>query len=472
MIPARGYRGRGRGRSAYLHAPAEWRGTTVQVCGMWPFVAGSGTPMIGVPLGPNIITGATLCGDPINWFQRAKLLSNPSAFVLGKPGLGKSSLVKRMALGLAGQGVHPLVLGDLKPDYVALIKALDGQVIQLGRGRSRLNVLDITEALEAADRMTGRARGALIAEARGRRHTMVVLLITLLRGKPPLDYEDSLLGRALELLDERHQGIPVLRDLAAIIDAAPTELRELSFDRGDLDRYFDIVGPLLRSITGLLGRGRLGEVFSEQTTERLRRDRPAVVDLSGIDEADQGLQAAALLASWALGFGQISVANALADEGLERQGRWFVVMDELWRALRGARGIVDRVDALTRLNRNVGVGQVMITHTLSDLEALPDEDDRHKARGFVERAGMLICGGLPEAEVSKLRQVIRLSDAESQTLVGWQDPPSWDPEAGELAAPPGRGNFLVKVGGRPGIPVHVQLTDAELRIHDTNQRWQ
>lgn len=38
--------------------------------------------------------------------------------MLGKPGLGKSTLVRRMALGLAGYGIQPLILGDLKPDYV------------------------------------------------------------------------------------------------------------------------------------------------------------------------------------------------------------------------------------------------------------------------------------------------------------------------------------------------------------------
>ena len=40
-------------------------------------------------------------------------------------------------------------------------------------------------------------------------------------------------------------------------------------------------------------------------------------------------------------------------------------------------------------------------------------------------------------------------------LIGWQDPPAWDPSDRQEAAPPGRGKFLVKVGGRPGIPVHV-----------------
>ena len=31
--------------------------------------------------------------------------------------------------------------------------------------------------------------------------------------------------------------------------------------------------------------------------------------------------------------------------------------------------------------------------------------------------------------------------------------------------------FLVKVGGRPGIPVNVQLTATELSINDTNKLW-
>jgi HD superfamily phosphohydrolase YqeK len=39
--------------------------------------------------------------------------------------------------------------------------------------------------------------------------------------------------------------------------------------------------------------------------------------------------------------------------------------------------------------------------------------------------------------------------------------------------PPGVGKFLIKSGQRPGIPVHVDLTQAELAaaVHDTNKRW-
>lgn len=113
----------------------------------------------------------------------------------------------------------------------------------------------------------------------------------------------------------------------------------------------------------------------------------------------------------------------------------------------------------------------MVSHTMSDLLALPSEEDRMKARGFVERSGMVICGGLPSAEMPMLTSAVPLSRAEQDLLIGWQDPPAWDPGRGAQAEPPGRGKFLVKVGGRPGIPVQVALTGVERELNDTNKIW-
>ena len=107
----RGWSGVARGRSTYLQAPAEWRATTVQSCGLWPFAVGGGAPLVGAPLGRHVLTGATVCGDPISWFQRAGLLTAPTAFVMGLNGFGKSTVIRRMVLSLAGFGVLPLVLG-------------------------------------------------------------------------------------------------------------------------------------------------------------------------------------------------------------------------------------------------------------------------------------------------------------------------------------------------------------------------
>lgn len=473
--PMRGWLGRGRGASDYVQQAGEWRGTTVQVCGLWPFAIGAGTPMVGVPLGRHIHTGATLCCDPISWFQRAKLISNPSAFVLGKPGLGKSTIVRRMATGLAGYGVMPLVLGDLKPDYVDVIEALGGQVITLGRGRGYLNVLDPGEATEAAARLlaAGHTKQAaeVIADAHGRRQTMVSALLTILRSAPPTDREETIIDRALKWLDEHHEGIPVLGDLLKVVQEGPPEVRAVALDRGDDVRYKAITEGLEASLIGLVGGGRLGETFSRHTTNPMRRDAPVVYDVSAIDDSEMDLQAATLLACWSAGFGTVNVANALADAGLEPRRHYFVILDELWRALRAGRGMVDRVDALTRLNRQRGVGMAMISHTMSDLLALASEEDRMKARGFVERSGMVICGGLPSAEMPQLTAAVPFSRAEQDLLIGWQDPPAWDATTGREAEPPGRGKFLVKVGGRPGIPVDVQLTSVEKSINDTNKLW-
>ncbi|MDX5399825.1 MAG: type IV secretory system conjugative DNA transfer family protein, partial [Actinomycetes bacterium] len=266
-------------------------------------------------------------------------------------------------------------------------------------------------------------------------------------------------------------GVPVLADLLRVIQDAPTDVRAAALDRGDDARYREITENLEASLIGLVGGGRLGETFSQPTTNPMKRDRPVVYDVSSIDDSERDLQAAALLACWSAGFGMVNVANALADAGLEPRRHYFVILDELWRALRAGRGMVDRVDALTRLNRQRGVGMAMISHTMSDLLALPTEEDRMKAKGFVERSGMVICGGLPAAEMPQLTSAIPLSNAEQDLLISWQDPPTWDPTTGREAEPPGRGRFLVKVGGRPGMPINVELTATEKTINDTNKLW-
>ncbi|MDE9366560.1 ATP/GTP-binding protein [Luteipulveratus sp. YIM 133132] len=438
---------------------------------MWPFAAGTGAPTVGVPLGRHTMTGSAICCDPISWFQRAALISNPSAFILAKPGLGKSTLVRRWCTGLSGYGVMPLVLGDLKPDYVDLIVALGGQVITLGHGRGSINVLDPGEATSAAARLTGEARKRVLADAHARRLTMVEALLTISRKTEPTDHEVTIIDRALRVLDEKHEGIPVLADLLRILREAPEDVRSVALDRGDMNRYRDRIDALEASLLGLSGIGRFGELFSAQTTNPMMRDRPVVYDVSALGDSDKDLQAAVLMACWSSGFATVNIANELAEAGLEPRRHYFVVLDELWRALRSGKGMVDRVDALTRLNRTYGVGQAMISHTMNDLQALATSEDVMKAKGFVERAGMVVCGGLPSAEMPSLTDVVPLSRVEQNELVSWTDPPAWDPKSGRESAPPGRGKFLIKVGGRPGIPVSVQLTQAELAVNNTNQKW-
>jgi len=471
-VPPRGWYGPGGGQVGHVDPPSMWRATTVQACGLWPFAAGSGAPMTGVPLGQHLHTGATVCGDPISWFTRARYISNPSLFMLGMPGLGKSTLVNRMLIGMAATGITPLVLGDLKPDYADTVRALGGQVISIGRGVGGINVLDPGAMGEAAVRIGGERGRVLAAEAHGRVLNMVAALITIVRGRPMDDHEQSVLSACLHHLAERTKPgrAPLLPDLLKVLDEGPDRVRAVTLDRGNVARYQEAVDPLHRSLLGVLD-GPLGDTFASETSTRIDPASPAVcVDISRIGEADTQLTAAAMLAAWSDGLGTVAAAHALADAGLAPQRWFFTVLDELWRPLRAASGIVERIDALTRLNRSLGLGDAKITHTLKDAEALGSEADRAKARGFVERAGMVVCAGLPRTEMKELGEIVGMSEREIELVSSWSSPPGWASTGGN-EEPPGRGRFLIKVGGRPGIPIKVAITDTERALHNTNTRW-
>lgn len=466
----------GGGAARMFQSPREWRGSTRQVCGLWTFAAGSTTPYSGAPLGIDLDSNSPVGCDPIAWFVDG-IINNPSAFILALPGYGKSTLVRHALLGMNGRGIIPLVPGDLKPDYVDEIEAMGGQVIQLAPGRGHLNVLDPGEISAIADRLPPDIREKLLVDAHTRKLQLLLALISILRKGHVTPNEENILDKALVLLETEHEGVPVVQDLLDVIVSRPQALQDIALDRGDPDRYKDATDALVASLMSLNGQGRFGDMFSKPTSAALRMDRPAVFDVSQIGDIHRDVQAAALLACWTTTFASVEVAHALADAGLGPRRNYFVVLDELWRALRAGAEMVNRIDALTRLNRNEGVGQAMITHTMSDLESLPTETERQAARGFVERSGMVITGALPHAEMEKLRQAVTVSNAEAARLVSWADPGSWSriakkrSRSGAPRQAPGVGKFMIKVGGRPGISVAVRLTQVEIEMNNTNKRW-
>src|SRR5213078_5146680 len=154
--------------------------------------------------------------------------------------------------------------------------------------------------------------------------------------------------------------------------------------------YTDRVADLVFTLD-LLCTGSLAGVFDGPTSQPIDPGAPAVsVDISAVRAAGDKLLTAAMLCTWSYGFGCVDAAAALADLGAAPRRSYLGVMDELWRALRGAPGLVEHADSLTRLNRARGMGSLMITHSLDDLDALPTDEDRAKARGFFERAAIKI----------------------------------------------------------------------------------
>nr|WP_237417979.1 hypothetical protein [Actinomadura rayongensis] len=458
MAPARGWREPFAGRTSNVLAAAEFQATTMQVCGLYPFTAGSGTPTAGTPIGRHQLWGEVVCLDPLAWL-RAGLVTNPGMFVLGQPGTGKSTLVKRLVTGAVATGTTPIILGDTKPDYTRLIEYLGGQVVRVGRGCDRINPLDAGPLGTVLRTLTGARAEALRWEVRGRRLSLLMALCTLVREEKLSNAEEVVLGRAVDLLDDRLDHEPTVPDVLRLLEEGPSELRAAA--RTDsVDTYRRRCDELVFTLD-LLCHGSLAGVFDAPTSRPLDMDAPAIsVDISRVRAAGDKLLTAAMLCTWAYAFGMVDAAAALGP------GRSYLgVMDELWRALRGAPGLVEHADALTRLNRAKGMASIMITHSLADLDALATEEDRAKAKGFADRSAITVLAGLPPRELSRVHQIAPLTGPEQQLVTSWSAPDSWQPGARH----PGRGKYLIKTGERLGIPVELSLVGAEVDLYDTDQ---
>jgi len=480
--PARtGWTRPGGGDMRIVDAPPEYRGPAVQVTGLYPFSVGSTLPMIGSALGPHEEGRGIVCGDPVSWFT-AGLINSPSGFVLGRPGIGKSTLVRHMLVQMPDKGTIPMVLSDFKGEYVDLIRELDGQVVAAGRGASYVNPLDLgplwtrladlPERMELADGQVVRPRQQARADMEGRRANVMIGLCELAIDRRLAAHEQNILINAIRFWQDQHpDDIPVVADVRNVVLDKPRALRLLAQDGGDDDRYAERTLELVDALNALADdEGVFGGIFAHHTTEPIQMERPFVFDLQAVDAADRAVQAGLQLVCWSYGASAITASKYLADAGLQPRRVYCMVIDELWRALRAAEFMVDRVDDVTRLNRTLGLAQLLITHTMSDL-TLATPAATEKAWGFVERSEMVFLGGLAPKEMGNLATVFGMSDAEQQRLITWSARGRPNPKTGKTDPPPGRAKFMLKTGQDVGIPFQVQLVDAEIALNDTNRTW-
>lgn len=488
-LTPRGYRGPGGGAMDTVLPPLEYQATTMHACGLSPWVVGAAAPLVGTPVGAHLTTGEPACCDVLGWFA-AGLISNPSAFVLSLPGLGKSTLIRKMVLGAVAQGQVPIIAADLKPEYVGLTEAVGGQVITLGHGRGHLNPLaagslgSTIPLLEAhAEELEASGQLGLITETRelvhSRQVNMVAALIELIRQAPIADYEHALLSAGLRELRQSGRfsfaAPPLVRDLADQVAAGSERLQQVAA-ADTIQEYRDTIKPLRRSLEALLD-GPLGEIFADHTTTPLDLSAPAIcIDVSALTRGDKKLKAAVMLACWSDAYGAMEAAHLLAAAGLAEQRYFLAVLDELWQVLGAGAGMVARIDELTRLNRSDGTGLLQITHTGRDLESLPSAVDVQIAKGFIERAGLVICGGLPAGELQRLEDVLQFTTAEQELITSWSRGAPLRRQRGRSRQKPmGIGKFMLKISkdGAPGIPIQTLLTatENELALHDTNIRF-
>ncbi|MFD3703247.1 hypothetical protein ACFWUP_08890 [Nocardia sp. NPDC058658] len=480
----RGYSGAGGGKMNVVGRPVEYRATTAQVAGLWPWSVGAGAPLIGTPLGSHLHTGAPVCFDPMNWFMRGSFITAPSLFVLGLNGFGKSSLVRRIVLGGIAQGITPLILADVKPDYRKMVELVGGQVIDLGYGHGKLNPLAAGVLGSVVPRLEDKPalQRQVLQDLRARQVTLIAGLVELVRGARVADFEETLIATALRILYQpggfTPDKPPIMENLLEVIVAGGAELM-LDAGADNPDEYQNAIKGLRRSLRALT-QGPFGAIFNGQTSVPIDTSAVAVcIDVSHIPSGDKKLKAAVMLACWADGFASVEAAHVLADADLGPQRYFQVVMDELWQVLGLGDFMVDRVDELTRLQRGLATALIMISHTIKDLQALGSDAAIAKAIGFLERARAKIFGALPAEEISRLDSTVPFTSAEQEMVTSWSAPQALTGEAlkpgQQRPSPPGTGKFLLKVGEdrRPGIPFHMEFTvsERESGIHDTNQRF-
>ncbi|KQU28424.1 MULTISPECIES: ATP/GTP-binding protein [unclassified Rhodococcus (in: high G+C Gram-positive bacteria)] len=495
---SRGYTGPGGGRMLAVPAPIEYEASSVQVCGFNPWSIGAAAPASGTIVGQHAITGEAVSCDPFAYF-RDNHIANPSMFVLSLPGLGKSSLIRKILLGATAWGQTPIVAGDIKAEYVKLAHLVGGQVVTLGYGGGHLNPLAAgtlgqavarirrarVDAAAAGDRARVAQLDELIGTAeltvRTRQVNAVCALVELIRydTHSVKAFENSLIGTALDELYSdggfSYDRPPLLVDLYERIDAGSAAMQRAAYQttRGG---YREQITELMQALGALIS-GPLGDIFADHTSEPLDLDAPMIViDVSSLDRGDTTLKAAVMLSCWADAYGTVEAAHLLADAGLDRQRLFLLALDELWQVIGAGPGMVARVNEISRLNRTDGAGLLMITHTGRDLETLPTEADIKTAKGFIDRAGMVVCGGLPIGEVERLSGELKFTPAEASMVTSWSRGAALrSAERRTARAPIGRGKFLIKVAkdNTPGIPIQTVFTDVELDtgVHDTNARF-
>jgi hypothetical protein len=453
-----GWATRGGGRAAGVEGGTRYRGTSNQVCGLFPFAVGSGAAPLGVPIGRHLHTAEPVGLDPAAWL-RSGLVPNTGVWIQGQPGIGKSTIVKRLMTGLVAFGLVAVVPGDITGEYSALVEHLGGRVWRLGRGLHSLNPLDAGPARAALNRADGAERARLHDAIRVRRLSLLEALVVIVRRADVTVTERRLLDVALDIAvtaDGRDD--PTIPDVLRVLTNPPDELLAVTA-AGSVPEFRRDTRELINSL-GLLCQGAIRGMFDRRSSVSADLDAPALsLDLSALGEDDDEVVAAAVLTSGAWS------ATVIDGSAAERPRNVFRVQDGLWRTLRIAPGLVERADRVSRVGRHRGEVSALVTRSLDDIEALPTEADRTTARGMAARNGVTVLGGMADSELAGIRCVTPLTGQEAAMVRSWAAPPTWVSGAQH----PGRGKYLIKCGERVGLPVEMSLVGAEQQLYDADR---
>jgi len=437
------------GHAASKVRASGWRATTNQVAGLYPFLTAAPLPPVGVPVGIDVYSAATVPWHPVEWL-RLKVVSNPNVLATGTPGSGKSTLLKMQILRMAGLGVSTLVSYDIKGEYNVLGDWLGWPTTALGGGNQvRLNPLDggpLARHLPSNEQ----ARAERLAEVYRRRLGLLIAIVEQRLDRRRTSLEETVLGMALLKVsaedrngDLRDPILPeVLDALWELVEHPPAELHVES-----PTQLANEVRPAALALRNLI-TDTLSGLFDGQTTHPVDFSKPLQsVDISRLESRGEDAVAIAIscLSTWAL------AAIEDPDTPEDAPAR-HIITDELWRLMRYPAQL-RKLDAELRLSRSQGYFRSLITHRLSDFEAaaLPE-----LARDIAASCATRVLFAQDVTSAPKVAASLGLSTTETEMVSSWG--------AGE------RGRFLARIGPERAYVVQTVLSPEERKLTYTNER--
>jgi len=419
VVHKRGVRQRGHGWAPTLPPLAGYQVTSEQTPVMWPMIAGDGLLPTGAPMGFNVLSGGSFYCDPMGWVNDDTIgVSNPNVFIFGKPGRGKSALVKAFMLRMIRFGYRSLVLGDVKDEYEDISRALGVTPYRIGPGLpGRINPLDFGPlALDwgKQDRIECARRGAILFN---RWHALIRGLIGS-QSVPFTPTESRVVNRVLRDQTGWSRGqtrlaaITIPMVWAALDTPTDALVRECRYEsRQD---FFDGTRAL-RDALGSLCEGELEGLFDSASTVQPNWRAP-IQTLSlnslhaGGNEAAVGI-ALMCLNSWGQGM------REMAEPGDRR----IVLRDEAWMQTRLGVEAVKTLDSNLRLSRNDGDIQLVTYHKPSDPLSAGDQGSQAAqiAKDLLHLADVRILLGQDDEVAAELGHLLGLSRMQQELVTGW-----------------------------------------------------
>jgi hypothetical protein len=427
--------------------------TSEQTPVVWPLIAGDGLPPTGALMGFNALSGGAFYCDPMGWVNDdAITVTNPNVFIFGKPGRGKSALVKAFMLRMIRFGYRSLVLGDVKDEYEDISRALGAEPFRIGPGLpGRINPLDfgpLAKDWEQQNRIETARRGAVLFN----RWLTLIRGLVGSQGVPFTPTESRVVSRVLRQLTGWNRGQSTLSPVTmpqvwAALDS-PSETLPGECRYQSRQDFLDGTRAL-RDALGSLCEGELEGLFDAASTYQPDWQAPIqtlslnTLHASG-NEAAVGI-ALMCLNSWGQGM------REMAGEGDRR----IVLRDEAWMQTRLGVDAVKTLDSNLRMSRNDGDIQLVTYHKPSDPLSAGDQGSQAAqiAKDLLHLADVRILMGQDEEVAAELSHLLGLSQMQQHIVTGW--------------AMQAKGRALWMVGDRR-FKVQTILTPIERQLTYTN----